>query len=308
MAKGCSEVLLELARADERIFGVSCECQGNVARMAQEFPDRVVEVGIAEPNLIGVAAGLAVRGKIPFVHGMAPFVTMRCFEQIRDDVAYGKRNVKIIAAYSGGISMSDQGITHHATEDIALMRLIPGMTVIMPADGSETEKAMRAVATRPGAAYICVAWGSYPGTDEARPFEVGKAIRLREGRDVCLISTGPMVREAWKAADLLDREGVSTRLLDMHTVKPLDQDAVLDAARETPLLITLEEHTTLGGLGGAVSEVVAEAGIGTPVARFGLRDTFAWAIGSYEDLKRHYAMNAEAIVEFVLRRTRQGQA
>lgn len=299
MAKWYADVLLELAREDKRIFGVSCECWGFVAPLAREFPERAIEVGIAEPNLIGVSAGLAIRGKIPFAHGMAPFVTMRCFEQIRDDVAYGKRNVKVIAAYSGGISMSDQGITHHAIEDMALMRLIPGMTVVMPSDGSETEKATRAISALPGPAYLCLAGGTHAGSDETRPFEIGRAIRLREGTDVAIIAAGPMVCEALKAADLLEKRSISTRVLNMHTIKPLDKEAVYEAAEETQLLVTIEEHTVLGGLGGAVAEVVAEAGIGTPVKRFGLQDTFAWLIGKYEELKQHYGMTAEAIVEYV---------
>jgi transketolase len=302
MAKSFPDVLLELARADERIFGVSCECRWHLTRLASEFPERVLEVGIAEQNLISVSAGLAVRGKIPFAIGMAPFVTMRCFEQIRDDVAYGKRNVKIIAAYSGGISMSDQGVTHHAIEDVGLMRMIPGMTVIMPSDASETEKAIRAAAAHDGPVYICLGYGAHAGTDENRPFELGKAIRLREGGDICIIATGPMVREALRAGDLFAKEGISARVLNMHTVKPLDTQAVTQAARETKIILTLEEHTVLGGLGGAVAETVAEMGVGTPVKRFGLQDTFAWKIGKYEELKQHYGMTAEAMLEFVKQR------
>jgi len=299
MAKAYPEVLLELARADERVFGVSCECWGCVAALAREFPQRAVEVGIAEQNLIGVSAGLAARGKIPFAHGMAPFLTMRCFEQIRDDVAYGKRNVKIVAPYSGGLSMSNQGITHHAIEDVALMRVIPGMTVIMPSDASETEKATRAAAALEGPVYLCLAGGSHPGTDEDRPFEIGKAIRVREGGDVAIIATGPMVREAVRAAELLAESDISARVINMHTIKPLDAEAVYEAASETQLVVTIEEHTVIGGLGGAVAEIVAEAGIGTPVKRFGLQDTFAWLIADYEELKQHYGMTAEAIVGFV---------
>lgn len=303
MAKPFPEVLLELARDDDRIFGVSCECGGHLRPLASEFPERVVEVGIAEQNLIGVSAGLAVRGKIPFALGMAPFVSMRCFEQIRDDVAYGKRNVKIIAAYSGGISMSDQGVTHHAIEDVALMRVIPGMTVVMPSDAPETEKAVRAAAAHDGPVYICLGGGSHPGTDEDRPFEIGRAITLREGTDVSIIATGPMVREGVRAGELLEQEGVSSRVINMHTVKPLDTDAICSAAQETGLIMTLEEHTVLGGLGGAVAEVVAEMRVATPVKRFGLQDTFAWEVGQYEELKKHYGMSAEAMVEYVKRET-----
>jgi len=299
MARPYPETLLELARSDERVFGVSCECWGCVAPLAREFPHRAVEVGIAEQNLIGVSAGLAARGKIPFAHGMAPFLTMRCFEQIRDDVAYGKRNVKIVSAYSGGLSMSNQGITHHAIEDMALMRLIPGMAVVMPSDASETEKAARAAAAHDGPVYLCLAGGSHAGTDESRPFELGKAVTLREGSDVAIIAAGPMVREALRAATLLAERGISARAINMHTVKPLDRETVLAAASQTRLVVTLEEHTVVGGLGGAVAEVVAEAGLGTPVKRLGLQDTFAWLVAEYEELKQHYGLTAEAVVRLV---------
>jgi len=298
MAKWHGDVLLDLARADERIFGVSCECWGFVAALAKEFPRRAIEVGIAEQNLIGVSAGLAVRGKIPFAHGMAPFVTMRCFEQIRDDVAYGKRNVKIIAAYSGGISMAEQGITHHAIEDVALMRMIPGMTVIMPSDAPETEKAVRAAAVHEGPVYISLGGGSHASTDESRPFEIGRAVTLRDGDDLTIIATGPTVREALRAADLFAQEGCAARVINMHTVKPLDVEAVCKAACETAVVMTLEEHTVLGGLGGAVAEAVAEAGVGTPVKRFGLQDTFAWLVGPYDEIRKRYGITAEAMLEF----------
>ena len=298
MAEPFAQVLLELARRDPRLCGVSCDCWSFVAPLAREFPERAVEVGIAEQNLIGVAAGLALRGKIPFAIGMNPFVTMRCFEQVRTDVAYGGRNVKIIGAYGSGLMFTGWGPTHHAIEEIALMRLIPGMTVVMPADAFETEQAVRAAAAVKGPFYIALAAGELPlGRAEVeRSFVLGQAACLRDGDAATLIATGPIVAEALRAAERLAAQGTAARVLDMHTIKPLDREVVLRAARETRLLATLEEHTIIGGLGGAVAEVLAEAGTGTPLVRFGLRDEFAIMSGSRQDFWNHCGIAAEAVV------------
>ncbi|MEI6499995.1 MAG: transketolase C-terminal domain-containing protein, partial [Armatimonadota bacterium] len=264
-------------------------------------PERAIELGIAEQNLIGVAAGLALRGKVPFALGMNPFVTMRCFEQIRTDLGYGCRNVKVIGAYGSGLMYAGWGCTHHAMEEVALMRLIPGMTVLMPADGFETEQAVRAAAALDGPCYIALASGELPLglPEEQRTFAVGRAVRLREGTAATVIACGPIVAEALRAGELLAQRGLAVTVLDMHTVKPLDTEAVLRAARETPLLVTLEEHTVIGGLGGAVAEALAEAGAGTPLRRLGLQDTFAAMSGSHEDVKRRHGLTAEAIVSLV---------
>lgn len=302
MAKGFPEVLLELVREDSRLCGVSCDCWGFLDSLAQEFPQRAIEVGIAEQNLIGIGAGLALRGKVPFVIGMNPFVTMRCFEQIRTDLGYGARNVKVIGGYGGGIMYAGWGCTHHAMEEMALMRLIPTMTVLMPADGYETEQAVRAAAATEGPFYISLAGGTLPIDlpEEERSFEVGKAVQLREGHAATVIGVGATVPEALRAADLLAEKGVAVRVLNMHTIKPIDTEAVLRAAHETPLIVTLEEHTVIGGLGGAVAEVLAEAGAGTPLKRLGLQDVFAVMSGSREDFWERFGIRAEAVVDRVL--------
>jgi transketolase len=301
MAKDFTEVILELAEQDSRICGVSCDCWWFLSALAARFPERAIELGIAEQNLIGVAAGLAVRGKVPFALGMNPFVTMRCFEQIRTDLGYGCRNVKVIGAYGSGIMYGGWGCTHHAMEEVGLMRLIPGMTVIMPADAFETEAAVRAVAALDGPCYIALAGGElllgFP--EDQREFVVGKAVQLREGGAATVIACGPVVAEALRAADLLAEQGLAVRVLDMHTVKPLDREAVLAAAAATPLLVTIEEHTVIGGLGGAVAEVLAEAGAATPLRRLGLQDCFAVMSGSHQDVKRRHGMTAEALVAAV---------
>lgn len=304
MAKWFGDVLVELAREDPRICGVSCDCWGFLGPLAAEFPLRAIEIGIAEQNLIGVAAGLAARGKTPFAIGMNPFVTMRCFEQIRTDVGYGCRNVKVVGGYGGGIVYAGWGCTHHAMEEMGLMRLIPTMTVIVPADAYETEQATRAAAATEGPFYLSLAGGELPfmKPEAERSFEVGKAVTLREGGDVTILGVGPTVADAVKAGDMLAERGVSARVLNMHTVKPADRDAILAAAKETRLIVTVEEHTIIGGLGGAVGEVLAEAGAGTPLKRLGLQDVFACMVGSYEDVRARFGISAEAVVEVVMRK------
>ncbi len=303
MPKSFPEVLLELARADERLCGVSCDCWGFIAPLAAEFPDRALEVGIAEQNLIGVAAGLALRGKIPFAIGMNPFVTMRCFEQIRTDLGYGARNVKVIGGYGGGLMYAAWGCTHHAIEEMALPRLVPGITVVMPADAYETEHAVRAAAATDGPFYLALAGGSLPidTPEEERSFQLGKAVTLREGDAATVIAVGPVVPEALRAADLLAERGLAVRVLNMHTIKPIDSAAVLRSAAETPLIVTLEEHTVIGGLGSAVAEVLAEAGAGTRLKRLGLQDVFAIMSGSRDDFRKRLGICAEAVVEEVLK-------
>jgi len=298
MAKSFAEVLLELAREDPRICGVSCDCWGFLAPLARECPERAVEVGIAEQNLIGVAAGLALRGRIPFAIGMNPFVTMRCFEQIRTDLGYGARNVKVIGGYGGGIMYAAWGCTHHAMEEMALMRLVPTMTVVMPADAYETEQAVRAAADMDGPFYISLAGGTLPidTSEDARTFEVGRAVVLREGDAATIVAVGPTVPEALRAAGILGAQGTEVRVLNMHTIKPIDRDALLCAAEETRLILTIEEHTVIGGLGGAVAEVLADAGAGTPLRRLGLQDTFAVMSGGREDFRHRLGITAEMLV------------
>ena len=304
MAKSFPEVLLELAIEDPRICGVSCDCWGLLGPLAKRFPQRAVELGIAEQNLIGVSAGLALQGKIPFAIGMNPFVTMRCFEQIRTDLGYGGRNVKVIGSGCSGLAFGGWGCTHHAIEEMALMRLIPTMTVIMPTDTYETEHAIRAAAAMEGPFYISLARDTSPirESEEARSFEVGKAVLLREGEVVTIIGVGPTVSDALSAGEILESKGIAARVLSMHTIKPIDQEAILRAADETSLIITIEEHTVIGGLGGAVAEVLADAGVGIPLKRLGLQDVFAAMSGSRQDLKNRFGITAEAIVKEVLAR------
>ena len=217
-AKSFPEVLLELGEASPDVFVVSQDV-GPVGAFAQKFPERALDVGITEQNLVGVAAGLAARGKLDFVYAMAPFVTMRAFEQVRTDLAYNEKNVKIFAIF-GDLLAGPWGSTHHAIEDFALMRAIPGMTVLAPADPHETESCLRAAAELKGPAYIRMG-GFMPVHEEAYAFQIGRAISLRDGSDATIVATGTMVRQAIEAHNRLKERGVQAGVLDMHTIKPL---------------------------------------------------------------------------------------
>lgn len=295
MAMPYPEVLHEIAQGDPAVWGVSIDCWWFISGLASEFPERAIEVGIAEQNGVGMAAGLALCGKVPFVHGMVPFVTMRSFEQVRTDIGYQHLNVKIVGAYSGGLEQGPWGCTHHGVEDVALMRLVPGMTVVLPADAWEAEQAARALAALDGPAYIQLRGGELARAGE-RSFQLGRASVLRPGGDVTIVACGALVGEALAAADMLVGKGVDARVLNMHTVKPLDRDAVLKAAAETRGLVTLEEHTIVGGLGGAVAEVLAEQP-SVPLRRLGLPDTFAKRTAGRAELLETYGMTARHAAE-----------
>lgn len=287
-----AEVLAELAEGDQSIVLVSQDF-GPVGSFTARFPERHFDVGISEENLIGVAAGLAHAGKVAFALAMAPFVSMRGFEQIRDDCAYNRNNVKIIAPFAG-LEAGPWGATHHAIEDIALLRSVPGMTVLSPADPNEAMQMVRAAAAIDGPVYIRLGF-LMPIDGYDAPFRVGQAVTLREGSDVTLIATGSSVLPALAAHEMLRADGVSARVVNMHTLKPLDRAAVERAARETGRVVTVEEHSILGGLGGAVAEVMAEIGAGR-LARVGVRDVFCTEVASYPDLLHIHGLDADGIV------------
>ncbi len=294
--KSFPELLLELGDANPGLFVVSQD-MGPVGPFGQKYPERALDVGITEQNLIGVAAGLATRGKLVFVYGMAPFVTMRGFEQVRTDLAYNRKNVKLVVYFTGLVG-GPWGSTHHAIEDLALMRAIPGMTVLAPADPHETERCLRGAAELVGPVYVRM--GAFvPVHQEEYAFEIGRAVPLREGSDATIIATGTMVYQALEAHDKLKARGVQAGVLDMHTIKPLDVDAVREAAQKTSRIVTAEEHGIIGGLGSAVAEVLAEAGVGK-LARVGVRDTFCTDIASYPELCEIHGLTAAGIEEAVL--------
>jgi transketolase len=291
-AMSSAEVLVELAEQNPDVVLVTQDF-GAIGNFTVRFPARHFDVGISEENLIGVAAGLAHAGKLPFVLAMAPFVSMRGFEQIRDDCAYNRNNVKIIAPFAG-LEAGPWGATHHAIEDIALLRSVPGMTILSPADPGESLRAVRAAASIEGPVYIRLGFlQRIPGY--AADFEAGRAVTLREGKDLALFATGGCVAAALRAHEALAGEGVAARVVNVHTLKPLDRDAVENAARESGRIVTVEEHSILGGLGGAVAEVLAELGVGR-LRRVGVRDVFCTEIAPYPELLRIHGIDAEGIV------------
>ncbi|MBO8129094.1 MAG: transketolase family protein [Peptococcaceae bacterium] len=263
----------------------------------KKFPDRFFDMGIAEANMVGTAAGLAAAGKIPFCSTFAVFATGRTYDQIRQSVAYPRLNVKIAATHAG-ITVGEDGSSHQMLEDIALMRVLPNMTVLVPSDAVATEAAVRAAAKIKGPVYLRLGRSAVPvlytgGMD----FNVGKAIRLRRGKDATIIACGVMVGAALEAAGELAQEGLNVGVIDMHTVKPLDVDAVVVAARETGALVTAEEHSIIGGLGGAVAETVAEH-YPVPVKRVGIEDTFGES-GRPPELLQKYGLTAAHLVAAV---------
>ncbi len=284
-------VLMEMAEKNPDIVVVSQD-MGPFGPFSSEFPERFFDVGISEANLIGVAAGLAHAGKLPFVVGMAPFISMRSFEQIRTDCGYNRNNVKIIAPCSG-LEGGYWGATHHAVEDLALLRTIPGMTVLCPADPAEATRAVRAAAEVDGPVYIRIGY-LLPIEGYAEEFEIGRAAVMREGSDVVLMATGASVAQAIAAHDLLKEEGVAARVLNMHTIKPIDREAIEAAAAEIGRIVTVEEHFVDGGLGGAVAEVLAELGTGR-LLRLGLRDEFVMEVAAYPDILELVGLDAASI-------------
>lgn len=264
---------------------------------AKEFPDRFFDMGVAEQNMLGTAAGLAAAGKIPFASSFAMFATGRAFEQIRNSIAYPKLNVKIAATHAG-ISVGEDGASHQAIEDIAIMRAVPNMTVIVPADGTETEQAIRAAVEMKGPVYIRLGRLGLPVLfDENYKFEIGKAVTVREGSDVTVIACGLMVGPALEAADQLAQENIKVRVVNMPTIKPIDREAIVQAAKETKAIVTAEEHNIIGGLGSAVAEVLTET---VPVVQemVGVKDTFGES-GPPAELLEKYGLTAKDVVAAV---------
>jgi transketolase len=293
--------LTDIARQDRRVTLVTGDLGfGVVEPFAQSFPDQFVNAGVAEQNMTGVATGMALTGRIVFTYSIGNFPTLRCLEQIRNDVCYHAADVKVVTV-GGGFAYGALGISHHATEDLAIMRALPNIVVVAPGDPLEAEAATRAMATRPGPGYLRLGRaGAHPGPAGPLRFELGRAIVVRDGADVTLISTGGMLERAVRVAERLDADGIRVRVLSMHTLKPLDTAAVLRAAQETRAVVTLEEHSAIGGLGSAVAEVLAEAQIPrVPFRKLALPPVFASTVGSQEYLRDGAGLSEQAIVAAV---------
>ena len=293
--------LAELAKSDDRIVALTADLEKSTAlnKFGEVFPHRVFNVGIAEQNLMGAAAGMAKTGLIPFASTFAIFACMRGGEQIRTDIAYQNLPVKIIATHAG-ISFGHAGTTHHCTEDFAIMRAIPNMTVICPADGIETSMAVRACMEVDGPVYMRIGRGFEPPCyeNEEYDFQIGKAVTMREGTALTIIACGIAVLQSLNAAKTLAEEGINVRVVNMHTIKPLDREAVIAAVKETGKVLVIEEHNVMGGLGDAVASVIAEEGLACEFKKHGLQDCFS-VIGYAEDLYAHYGLDANGIADRV---------
>ena len=266
-------------------------------QFAKKFPDRFFNMGIAEANMINTAAGMAAAGKVPFASSFAIFATGRTWEQIRNTICYSRLNVKIVGTHSG-ISVGEDGASHQAVEDIALMRAISEITVIVPADGPETANAIKAVYHHKGPVYVRLGRAKVETvTGEDDEFVIGKGRIMREGADATIISCGLMTPEALKAAEKLADESIDVRVVNMSTIKPIDSDLIIDSVQKTGAIVTAEEHVVSGGLGGAVAEVVVE-NCPAPVYRIGLRDRFGQS-GPIPDLMKEYCLDADSIAAAV---------
>jgi len=295
--------LTDLAAADPRIVLITGDLGfGVLTEFAQRFPKQFINAGVAEQNMTGIATGMALEGRIVFTYSIANFVFMRCLEQIRNDAAYHDANVNVVSI-GGGFSYGALGISHHATEDLSIMRCLPGLTVASPGDDWEASEATEAIANTPGTCYLRLDKSSAGHTQRpGETFQLGQARVLREGHDLTLVGTGGILECVLAAAEELARQGIRCRVLSVHTIQPLDVESLSRAARETGGLITIEEHTVYGGLGGAVAEALLEHGTAPRVfQRMGLRGEFSSVVGSQQYLRQKYELDADAIVATALR-------
>ena len=289
------EALRELGGQNENIVVLDADLSGSTktAMFKKEYPTRFFNAGIAEQSMIGTAAGLAAAGKTAFASTFAVFATGRAFEQIRNSVCYPKLNVKVAATHAG-LTVGEDGATHQAIEDVAIMRALPNMTVLVPADAAEAKAVVRWAAEYNGPVYIRLGRSGVPDVfDETYEFKFGKAVTLKEGKDVTLIGMGIMTSAALEAAEMLAEEGISATVLNMPTIKPIDEDAIVAAANATGAIVTCEEHSIIGGLGSAVAEVLAEKA-SARLVRVGVKDTFGES-GKPADLLKKYGLTAADI-------------
>lgn len=283
--------------ADIVVLDADLSCSTKTNTFAKKFPNRFFNLGVAEQNMIGWAAGLAASGHVPFASSFAVFATARAFDQLRNSVALPGLNVKIAASHAG-LSVGPDGASHQAIEDIALTRLLPNFVVVVPADGPQADLATRAVYAHQGPVYLRLGRPKVESIIQNTSFTIGRAQLLRPGSDAAIIACGTMVHEACRAAEVLARDNISVRVVNMHTIKPLDTEAVLAAARETRVLLTAEEHSIIGGLGSAVAETLAEAGMAIPFKRIGVNDSFGES-GEPDELFRKFGLDADNIVRQV---------
>lgn len=292
----------ELAKLGEKnskvvVLDADLSAATKTSIFAKKFPDRFFDMGIAEQNMIGTAAGLATCGKIPFASTFAMFAAGRAYDQLRNSICYPKLNVKICATHAG-ITVGEDGATHQMIEDISLMRTIPNMTVMCTSDDTQTKWAVNEIAKFEGPVYLRLCRLSTPKIYEDKKFELGKGIQLGDGTDATIIATGVVVAEAIEAMEELKNIGINVRVVDMHTIKPIDKDIIIKSAKETKKIITIEDHNIIGGLGSAVCEVLAE-NYPVKVYRMGIKDEFGKS-GKAEDLLKYFELDKSAIIKAVI--------
>ena len=302
MRQACLNMVYEIAKGDDRVFFIGSDLGvGTLDQFKEEMPDRFFMEGISEANIIGMAAGLAMEGKIPYVNTIATFITRRCFEQLVVDLGLHQANVRLIGN-GGGLVYAPLGPTHEAIDDLAILRTIPNMTIVAPADADEMRRFMPLTLEHHGPIYIRLAKGYDPivSTDDV-PFQIGKAIPMREGSDALIITTGITLRLALDASVALAEQGLDAAVLHVPTIKPLDSEAILDHGAGAPVIVTIEEHTIIGGLGSAVAELIAEANF-DPAKRFkriGIPDVFPDEYGSQDSLMARFSITSDYLMEVV---------
>jgi transketolase len=302
MRKTCLDMVYELAKQDERIFFIGSDLGvGVLKQFREEMPGRFLMEGVSEANVIGIAAGLALEGKIPYINTIATFLTRRCFEQVVLDLCLHHVKVRLIGS-GGGLVYAPLGPTHLAVEDLAILRAVPEMTIVAPADAEEMRRLMPHTVDHPGPLYIRLAKGYDPVVSRADlPFEIGKAILMREGADALLVTTGVCLQLCLAAAEQLAAQGIEASVLHIHTVKPLDIGTLRECIDTAPVVVAVEEHSVIGGLGSAIAEVIAEADLTVPrrFRRVGLPDRFADRYGSQYSLMAHLGITAERVFTLV---------
>lgn len=291
------KALVELGKENENVVVLTADLAGatKTSLFEKEFPDRFINVGIAEQNMIGISAGLATTGKIPFASTFAMFAAGRAYDQIRNSVAYPKLNVKICGTHAG-VTVGEDGATHQMLEDLSLMRSIPNMTVLCTSDDVQTRWAIKEMAKIDGPVYIRLARVATPVIyDENQKFEIGKMVQIGDGTDATVFATGVEVAEALKAKEELEKENINIRVVDVHTIKPIDREMLIKCAKETKKLITIEDHSIIGGLGTAICEVLSEE-YPIKVVRMGMQDKFGKS-GKADQLLKYFKLDSQAIIE-----------
>jgi transketolase len=291
--------LLEIARRDERVVALDADLCGSTMTkyLQEELPERFLEMGIAEANMVSVAAGLALSGKIPFVNTFSVFAAGQPYNQIRQGVALPNLNVRIVGS-SCGLSDAGDGATHQSIDDIAIMRVIPNMTIVEPVDAEETRKVVRASLQHKGPIYIRINRSSLPLlTNSQTPFSIGKMNKITDGSDIVIFATGLMVSQSLKAREILEKDGLTIRIINVNTIKPLNKDEVVKYTKNVKAIVTAEEHSIIGGLGSAISEVLCDRKI--PIKIIGIEDKFGQSASSHEELLEYYNLTPQAIVNKV---------